>query len=44
LWRGLDVQLSEKKVFDRDESPKRQSPPRWRAALLPVDYCGISYH
>ena len=44
MWRGLDVQLSEKKVFDRDGSPKRQSPPRWRAALLQVDYCGISHH
>jgi hypothetical protein len=38
------VQLSEKKAFDRNSWPERQSPPRPRAALLEVHYCGISHH
>jgi len=44
LWRGLDVQLSEKKVLDRDAMPARKPPPRRLVALLQVNCCGISHH
>jgi hypothetical protein len=39
LWRGLDVQLSEKKLLDRDASP-----PRRLIALHQLNCCGSSYH
>ena len=33
-----------RKCWTTTARPKRQSPPRWRAALLQVNYCGISHH
>jgi hypothetical protein len=44
LWRGLDVQLSEKKGLNREALLMRKTSPRWLGALLLVNCCGFSHY